>query len=329
MTKSESTIKNYLKEAKRLIKRFQRETKLNYTDDPSKIIEWLVSQKATWKTSTWRQYKAAICYILERTKQIDAYNELLLIQSEGCKPNKSTTHSSSKKAKYLSIQDETLLSKYFLERKGNKWAVPTYCFIRATVLTGLRPSEWGNAKLIKVCHNNKDIDVLVVNNAKDTNGRANGSVRHLILINFSKSAMNVINQHLLRIRNFIKHEDDTAAFTNYQEGCRQAMKGATKDLFPKRAKRPTLYTCRHQFSANLKNAGYSLTEIAALMGHATDETATVHYGRKSRKKGGIANSRVNLPEAYSPEVATVRQVYEAKSKNAPHIKSMNNKGPSL
>ncbi|MCF7971359.1 MAG: hypothetical protein K9L22_09380 [Methylococcaceae bacterium] len=50
-----------------------------------------------------------------------------------------------------------------------------------------------------------------------------------------------------------------------------------------------LYSARHQFVANAKQGGLSLEVIAALMGHASTETATQHYGRRvSGKPNGIS-----------------------------------------
>ncbi len=329
MSKTESTKKNYKIKSTRLIKRFEKETQNKYTDNPKKIIPWLVTKKPTWKAPTWRQYKSAICEYFSETGQLQAKNELFEIQCDGCRPNNYIANSSSKKAKHFSLIDEKLIEKYFVERKRNKWTLQTYCFMKATLLTGLRPCEWKSSELLKMRYKNKEIYVLTTKNAKDTNGRAHGDLRHLLLNNLSDAAIKVIKQHLLNIQKHLEHESTTATFSEYQEACRQTMKRATKDLFAKRKKRPSLYTCRHQFSANLKNAGYSLVEIAALMGHGTDETATVHYGRKSRKKGGGPKSRAGLPEAYPPEMARVKEVYVAKARNAPHNINKNNKGPSL
>ena len=47
----------------------------------------------------------------------------------------------------------------------------------------------------------------------------------------------------------------------------------------KAKKRSTLYSCRHQCSANMKANGYSKKEVAHIMGHGSSCAATLHYGR--------------------------------------------------
>ena len=51
-------------------------------------------------------------------------------------------------------------------------------------------------------------------------------------------------------------------------------------FFPTRKEKISLYSLRHQFSANAKMSGFTREEIAALMGHVVDDTATVHYAKK-------------------------------------------------
>ena len=98
----------------------------------------------------------------------------------------------------------------------------------------------------------------------------------------------------------------------YQTEISRRLSTAVSKLWPTRKMKPTLYSGRHQFAANLKAAGYSRAEIAALMGHATDETAGQQYGRKKagRKTGGLAKAlasevekvRVIIGEGHSPFV---------------------------
>lgn len=52
----------------------------------------------------------------------------------------------------------------------------------------------------------------------------------------------------------------------------------------------TLYTARHQFSANMKNI-LSKDQVADLMGHSSNETAGLHYGKK--RSGHLAYKEAN------------------------------------
>ena len=95
----------------------------------------------------------------------------------------------------------------------------------------------------------------------------------------------------------------------------------TKSLFPRRQKQPTLYTPRHEAAARWKavyvNSATTdeerlrgLAIVAALLGHATDETATIHYGRPRRGEGGSSRFPVPVPDA--AEVARVRRRMQMK-----------------
>jgi|GEM_PF-3807137 len=65
---------------------------------------------------------------------------------------------------------------------------------------------------------------------------------------------------------------------------------------------------RQQFSANAKKGEVSLDEIAALMGHASTETAMMHYGRRvSGKPNGIAVS------ANEEDIKQVRELNQHKN----------------
>lgn len=53
-----------------------------------------------------------------------------------------------------------------------------------------------------------------------------------------------------------------------------------KSLYPTKKQLITMYSCRHQCIANMKNGGYKAVEIAVIVGHGNDVTATEHYGKK-------------------------------------------------
>ena len=53
--------------------------------------------------------------------------------------------------------------------------------------------------------------------------------------------------------------------------------------------------------------------IAALMGHATDATATEHYGKKATGEGGGA-----VPQAIAEEMERVRKVFHVRARKRPY-----------
>lgn len=81
---------------------------------------------------------------------------------------------------------------------------------------------------------------------------------------------------------------------------------------------PMFYTTRHMFAAAAKDACLSgvcsREELAALLGHATDATASTHYARPS--KNGKAKRPLTLPIADPSEIARVRQVMNEREAKA-------------
>ena len=88
---------------------------------------------------------------------------------------------------------------------------------------------------------------------------------------------------------------------SYYEGCSNLLKYTCIKLWPNRERHPTLYSARHQFSANMKASGCKPEEIAALMGHAVDDTATTTYGKK------VNGTRNIKPKVDEEEIKRVRK----------------------
>lgn len=77
------------------------------------------------------------------------------------------------------------------------------------------------------------------------------------------------------------------------------------------------YSARHQFVEDAKKAGVSLEELAAIMGHASIETATFHYGRKAAGKPG--NFKVTANSADLERVKNSNLHREQGHKNHPTL----------
>ena len=91
------------------------------------------------------------------------------------------------------------------------------------------------------------------------------------------------------------------------------MYALTRAIFRTRRTFPTLYSCRHEAAARWKAAYVApartdegrergLAIVAALMGHASDATASDHYGRVTRFKGVVS-----IPHPAPGEVLRVRK----------------------
>lgn len=190
-------------------------------------------------------------------------------------------------------------------------------------LTGLRPKEWLYAYYTDVHEEADGTQIqghfLKVKNCKHTNGRGNGEYRTLNLSDYSEVDLRQILEFLLLFKNW-----DEADYDKFYQQCKDQLKKANRVLLEGRLnefviigektrrkgghiltrngteyKRIQLYTGRHKFTSEAKKL-FSLTETAALLGHASDKTAGIHYGRRSSASGGLKVSPIQA------EVKTVR-----------------------
>ncbi|HEV7328309.1 MAG TPA: hypothetical protein VGN91_24890 [Bosea sp. (in: a-proteobacteria)] len=177
-------------------------------------------------------------------------------------------------------------------------------FMRATIVTGHRPIEWHGTTITIT----GDTLIMIVPNAKNSNDRAHGPTRTLIFEKLDP----VSRDHLLawteRV-NSLSRKDYQALLERIEE----RMHIVTRALFPRRKRWPTPYSLRHACSGRLKRhfIGHARTQeerdlgaaiVAALMGHAADDTASHHYG-SSQGSGGRSYP---IPKADPEEVARIR-----------------------
>lgn len=280
------------------------------TVPPLTLVEHLISRKTSMSKNTWWQYKSALRHhfetILETTIDGTVAEETrAAIEMLNTEPStgslKYGSQTSALKQKGIKLADYKKLMDYLNENIGvHRYANALKTWLQASKITGLRPSEWENASLLDLAGHR----VLVVKNAKATNGRAHGEERTLVLDDLSASEMEKIDDMLQMIEGYGGEMD----FERFQKRMKDYMTYATRHCYGNRKKYPTLYSFRHQFSADAKLSGLSKQEIAALMGHGSDETAGTHYARKIS-----GNSVVKI----SPVGSEVKRVRERARKFIP------------
>lgn len=307
-SRTEKTKEDYSFRANQLIKRAKINLGIpnNEELDVRQFVIWLVEQKKDIARTTWRQYKSSVVYYLENYYDIQSATEALEylkeITSFGALTN--TEKTSSLKLKKISYEDWIKLEA-FLKIKNKKWHEQLLLWLRASIITGLRPVEWKNAIIIDY-EGNK---ALQIQNAKATNGRSHGITRTLLLKDLTEDDLIVIKSHLNNVRTFIGMDE----YEYFYKGCAIALYKACRRCWPKRKKHITLYSTRHQFSANAKSSGFSKLEVAAMMGHAVDITSTIHYGRKTAGNEELSVSPL------TEDVSRVRQIetsnFQSISKN--------------
>ena len=183
---------------------------------------------------------------------------------------------SARKAKRFSHEDAVELVAA-IRNTNSEWAEATATWFGAGILVGLRPVEWQGAR---IGQNEAGKPILVVDNAKHTNGRSHGDTRTLNLEGLDADQLELVTKQVNIATNYAR----LGAFVNYYERCREVLKRCARRLWPNRVRHPTLYTSRHMFTANAKSV-FGRIEVAALLGHASADTAKLHYAQRRLGSG--------------------------------------------
>ena len=281
----------------------------NHTElDYRQFVGWLAGRKPELSRDTWRQYKASVVFFLEgeaakgNAVAGEAMETLSQIDVTGCV--KKTYKTSARKQKKVPLKEFKMIMKH-LARFPSPWGEDLERWIGASLLTGLRPAEWAGASF-GVVDGEK---ALIVMNAKATNGRSHGPTRSILLGGLTDDERSMISAHVDRANEW----DQAQQYDKFYHGVAATLSRVVRKIWVGRDTYPTLYSMRHQFAANAKASGFTREEIAALMGHAVDTTATEHYGRKT---AGFDMIRVR-PDP--KDVAKIRAVFKGRVA-APHPK---------
>ncbi|WP_027859745.1 site-specific integrase [Marinobacterium jannaschii] len=332
-TRESATEMDYQERVSKLLENYSQKSAVDWDLDKDGLIKWLTTYRDTLSKASWRRQRAALVWFMREIEMDPALSERIKeISTEGCL--EKGTRTSASKAKNISEKDFNVLANELLEQAEKdsiknqapiyeSLAMKTLAFLWAGVITGLRPSEWESHEL------NIDERKLIVQNGKASNGRSNGESRTIFLTEATEEEWEVVKLHSGFVKNVAselpqgipsdkapnRYRDileEESPFSRYQKSCKNRIYAATKKLWPRRKKRPSLYTGRHQFSANLKSSRADLRAIAALMGHGTDRTATEHYG-KGRYGSGRSPARADDAEA-----SRVRQVFSSRPSGTQH-----------
>lgn len=289
---------------------------------PRTFVDLVLAEKLPgWRPSTWRFNRAALRFGLQGEfgtgASLNAGLEKLSVHASQSKTQPKRT--SSSKAKRLSDKDRELVcAMAFLSSSPNATKLRDY--LRAGTLAGLRPAEWPSASLERMkvgVHGWR----LTVRNAKYTEdgNRAHGPTRTLLWKDLSNVEVATLSAWIGHARN--------PGYEKLLDTLSNLMRRTSARLFSRRKRKPTLYSVRHEFSARAKahylapgrDIGAGLAAIAALMGHAVDDTATQHYGRAGKSDRGV---KYNIPDADPAEVELVRKAIRKPiptRENAPSI----------
>ncbi|UVO26947.1 hypothetical protein [Bradyrhizobium arachidis] len=194
----------------------------------------------------------------------------------------------------------------------SEYARPLVAALNSGTLTGVRFAEWPTAEFGPSAAPGYAWELIVVN-GKHSNGRAHGETRAL--------RWEFLPPHLVSQMKFwiavAKAAKAQGRYDTLNDTLESLMRRVTQELFPRRLVHPTLSSVRHAATARFKAAyvatatteeekQHGLAMVAALLGHASDATATTHYARADDRK-----SRFPVPVPDPAEVARILQRFAA------------------
>ena len=261
-------------------------------------FDYLMERSESLCSNTIRIYKRSVCYALESTGRAHEADELRGLFDEIDPPSRGRKLRLVRRVP-TRIFERTLR---LLRESRSKTSHQAADLLTATAITGLRPSEWEEAKI--------EGRVLVVQNAKHSELRANGAQRELELLDtITEHERAAIERTLVLIR--------TKSYKTVRPNVAKAFKSALGEAIRQLGEsrwfmRLRLYDFRHQFSADAKMEwGIGTGMVAAAMGHSVEDTAVEHYGKRRHGAGAM---KVRPSE---DSIAKVRRLYPVQSPSSP------------
>ena len=146
------------------------------------------------------------------------------------------------------------------------------------ILVGLRP--W-SGKAPGIDQNEAGNPILVVDNAKHTNGRSHGDTRTLNLEGLDADQLELVTKQVNIAVNYAR----LGAFANYYERCREVLhrRGRAPSVAGIECATPPSTPEAHVHRQ--RQSVFGRIEVAALLGHASVKTAKLHYARRRLGSG--------------------------------------------
>ncbi|MDA9491891.1 hypothetical protein [Bradyrhizobium sp. CCBAU 11361] len=318
-TRNEKTEKAYSTRAKQVAVAASK--KAGRRLSPTELAQSLVARRPELAASSFRQNRAAITFMLNEV----ALNQpalapetlaaiAILRDAESVeRSDDGAPRTSAQKQKRLDDDLHRICHAALATTSPNAGTLVDLLTVGS--LTGARLAEWPTAKFGP----SEDPDFtwqLTLTNGKQGNGRAHGETRTL-------RWEWLPDELAAQTKAWIFAAREAAANGCYEtliSTLESLMRRVTKLLFPRRLRRPTLSSARHAATArwkmnyvvparSMEDKELGLAIVAALLGHASDETATRHYARPRE-----ADGRFPVPTPDPTEVARVRKRYPAPSR---------------
>lgn len=230
---------------------------------------------------TWTLYKKYSLHVLRSQDESQERERAIeILEAQGAPKSGGINRTKDKgisEAKLITLTAELTKSS---GRADSKYAELASLWLKATILTGLRPQEWKNARIddTNPFSNSRQLtNRLVIKNAKNTNNRSFGETRTLHLTYLSDDDFKTLVRFLNSFNSAIRAEGYDKIF----EGVRHQLMRTSKALW-KGTRSISLYSARHEFKTRVQEF-LPPTLVAALMGHRKIASGNA-YGKKTSGK---------------------------------------------
>ncbi|MDA9490997.1 hypothetical protein [Bradyrhizobium sp. CCBAU 11361] len=313
-TRNEKTEDAYRKRAAQLANAAKK--KAGRRVSPTELAQNLIARRPELAPSTFRQNRAAITFMMNEVAkdqptlgpETRAVIAMLKDVESVDRPDDGVPRTSARKQKRLDDDLDRICHGALATTSPNASTLVDCLTVGS--LTGARLVEWPTAKF----GGSDDPDYawqLTLVNGKQGNGRAHGETRVLRWEWLPEELVAQTKAWIFAAREAAAN----GCYDTLVSTLESLMRRVTRQLFPRRQRHPTLSSARHAAVARWKmnyvvsarspeNKELGLAIVAALLGHASDETATRHYAR-----AGEAEGRFPTPTPDPAEVARVRKRY--------------------
>lgn len=271
-----STLEAYRSRGTRLLNRYRRDLGCDADVSATGFAAWLLEIRPTLRSSSWRLYRSSALHLIQGMPDDDVPAAVALLEAPAPHPQPSVRRGSATKEKLIRKPDLDRILAYLRISARSRLAPVLADWLRAGILTGLRPGEWRAATV----YTEGGCTFLVTENEKTTNDRGLGPTRTLDISDFSTRGLECV----IRMAAVGARWASDGIFADQLAQCGALLHRVCQNLWPDRDRGYALYSCRHQFTSNAKGV-LPLEEVSALLGHCVTRTATRHYGRRSSAWG--------------------------------------------
>ena len=294
---------------------------------PIGFVDWLCDLCNSRRPSTRRQYRASCLYVMARLAALPndatAWAEAadLLAGIVFVRTLALPARTSSHKRLLITTKDYKRLTEH-LALCELEYAKDLKAHLDASLVTGLRPIEWGRVRFVR----RPDEWVLIVTNAKYApNIRAHGRFRRLHIAEAAVAECAAISAYIAVVQMKLagtQKADRTDALQKYNAAMQSTFHLVNCTIWKRRRHHCTLYSARHTVAARLKGSRIPIKEVAALLGHWSDATAGSSYAQARR--GGARLPDFVLPSPSPRDVMRVRKKARAFREILAMNKGLNN-----